>query len=183
MYFRYGDERWETAEPSPANGDGNGDGRDRLAPADGHTAHRFPTVDLRGVRVHAVTETDCVGHILSELEAGRGGMVVTPNLDHLHRCLHDLTFAALVSEADLVVADGMPLVWAARLQGTPLPQRVAGSNLISSLSGAAAANGRSIFLLGGATGTAERAADVLRGRFPSLRVVGTACPPVGFEND
>src|SRR4051812_39785985 len=152
MYFRYGDERWESAEAPEggANGDCNGHRSGALAgsgprPGPGGTAPRFPTVDLRGVRVHAVTETDCVGHILSEVEAGRGGMVVTPNLDHLHRCLHDLTFAALVSEADLVVADGMPLVWAARLQGTPLPQRVAGSNLISSLRGAAAANGRSIF--------------------------------------
>jgi N-acetylglucosaminyldiphosphoundecaprenol N-acetyl-beta-D-mannosaminyltransferase len=135
------------------------------------------------VRVHAVTENDAVKHILAELEDGRGGMVVTPNLDHLHRCLHDIGFAALVSEADLVLADGMPLVWAARLQATPLPQRVAGSNLISSLSGAAGAAGRSVFLLGGAPGTAEGAARVLTAKFPGLKVVGTLCPPLGFENN
>src|SRR2546421_11686384 len=112
MYFRYGDERWDAAEPP--QGGGTGEGHDRrggdLPGAEarlnaGRAAQRFPTVDLRGVRVHAVAEADCVSHILSELDAGRGGMVVTPNLDPLHRCLHDLTFAALVSEADLVVAD------------------------------------------------------------------------------
>src|SRR3712207_7874607 len=53
-------------------------------------------------------------------------------------------------------------IWAGRLQGTPLPERVAGSNLITSLNAAAAANGRSIFLLGGAPGAAEGAACALQ---------------------
>jgi N-acetylglucosaminyldiphosphoundecaprenol N-acetyl-beta-D-mannosaminyltransferase len=144
---------------------------------------RLPSVTLRDVQINAVTEIECVRHILSELDAGRGGMVVTPNLDHLHRCVHDLNFAALVSEAEVVVADGMPLVWATRLLGTPVPERVAGSNLITSLSRAAAERGRRVFLLGGAPGTAAGAAEVLCRQFPSLNVVGTLCPPFGFEND
>ena len=98
----------------------------------------MPIVDLLGVKLHAITERESIDHILSELDAGRGGVVVTPNLDHLRRYLVDVNFRALVAEADLVVADGMPLVWASRLQGTPLPERVAGSNLISTLSGAGA---------------------------------------------
>ena len=197
MYFRYGDPGWDAGDALEGAGRvtaaragggggaaaGQANGAGETASGRGVAGRRFPTVDLRGVRVHAVTEADCVDHVMSELDAGRGGMVVTPNLDHLHRCLHDLTFAALVSEAELVVADGMPLVWAARLQGTPLPERVAGSNLISSLSGAAAARGRRVFFLGGAPSTAEGAAQVLRERFPSLKVVGTACPPLGFETD
>jgi exopolysaccharide biosynthesis WecB/TagA/CpsF family protein len=77
----------------------------------------------------------------------------------------------------------MPLVWASRLQGTPLPQRVAGSDLISSLSAAAASQGRSVFLRGGDPGTAERASTILRDRYPQLRVAGTFCPPLGFEKD
>jgi N-acetylglucosaminyldiphosphoundecaprenol N-acetyl-beta-D-mannosaminyltransferase len=77
----------------------------------------------------------------------------------------------------------MPLVWASRLQGTPLPARVAGSDLISSLSAAAAGEGRSIFLLGGDNGTAQAAANVLRDRYPQLVIAGTLCPPLGFEND
>lgn len=198
MYFRYGDASWESSDANEADrqvraphtgapaprGNGNGNGH---ANGNGNAARprgpRLPTVDLRGVRVHAVSEADAIQHMMAELDAGRGGMVVTPNLDHLHRCLHDIAFAAMVSEADLVLADGMPLVWAARLQGTPLPQRVAGSNLITSLSEGAAQAGRSVFLLGGSPGTAEGAARVLSAKFPSLRVVGTLCPPVGFEND
>jgi N-acetylglucosaminyldiphosphoundecaprenol N-acetyl-beta-D-mannosaminyltransferase len=197
MYFRYGDPNWDSSDAAGAdrplrasaggsNGNGNGNGHANGNGSRGPgrpKAQRLPTVELRGVRVHAVSEADAIRHILTEIEAARGGMVVTPNLDHLHRCLHDIAFAAIVSEAELVLADGMPLVWAARLQGTPLPQRVAGSNLITSLSEAAATAGRSVFLLGGSPGTAEGAASVLSAKFPNLRVAGTLCPPVGFEND
>lgn len=139
------------------------------------------TVELAGVQLHAVTEADCVKLILDELDAGRGGVVVTPNLDHLRRCRSDLAFSALVAEADLKIADGMPLVWASRFQGTPLPERVAGSDLISSLSSGAAQRGRSIFLMGGDPGTAESAAVVLRQRYPQLKIAGHHYPPFGFD--
>jgi N-acetylglucosaminyldiphosphoundecaprenol N-acetyl-beta-D-mannosaminyltransferase len=152
----------------------------RTAPA---AARRLPTIRLRGMRIHCIDELTCIEHILSQLAAGRGGFVVTPNLDHLRRSQRDVSFSVLVAEANLVVADGMPLVWASRLQGTPLPQRVAGSDLISSLSAAAAGQGRSIFLLGGDNGTATAAAKVLRDRYPQLTIAGTFCPAKGFEND
>src|SRR5439155_14359837 len=141
----------------------------------------LPTVRLHGVRLHAITEQQCIDHILDELDAGRGGVVVTPNLDHIRRCTRDMLFGAMVAEADLVVPDGMPLIWASKLQGTPLPQRVAGSDLISSLSAAAATRGRSVFLLGGAPGTADAAARVLTAANPNIKIAGTHCPPVGFE--
>jgi exopolysaccharide biosynthesis WecB/TagA/CpsF family protein len=140
-------------------------------------------IDLCGVNIHAISERQCVAQILRRSTAGRGGVVVTPNLDHLRRCRQDSEFAQLVSQADLVVADGMPLVWASRLQGTPLPGRVAGSDLISSLSAAAAKTGKTVFLLGGDPGTADAAADVLRKRYPEIQIAGTYCPGVGFDKD
>ncbi|MGN6724733.1 MAG: WecB/TagA/CpsF family glycosyltransferase [Tepidisphaeraceae bacterium] len=143
----------------------------------------LPVIRLKGVELHAITETQAIEHILTALENGRGGSVVTPNLDIIRRCTKDLQFATLVSEADLVVADGTPLIWASRLQGTPLPQRIAGSDLISSLSLAAADAGRSVFLLGGTPGAAEGAAKVLQAKAPHLKVAGTYCPPIGFEKD
>lgn len=143
----------------------------------------LPTVDLMGVELHAITEQQATEHIIAELDAGRGGMLVTPNLDHLHRSTRDLSFAALVAEADLVVADGMPLVWAAKVQDTPLPARVAGSDLIWTLSESAARRGKSVFLLGGSPGTADAAARVLSQKYANLRVVGTYCPPIGFDRD
>jgi len=83
----------------------------------------------------------------------------------------------------LIVADGMPLIWASRIQGTPLPERVAGSSLISTLSAAAGKQGRSVYLLGGDKGTAEQAADVLKRQYPGVRIAGTYYPEFGFESD
>jgi len=145
--------------------------------------HQPELIELCGVGVHAITERQTVHQIIHRSDSGRGGVVVTPNLDHLRRCRKDSDFAQLVDKADLVVADGMPLVWASRLQGTPLPGRVAGSDLISSLSAAAACAGKSIFLLGGDPGTAEAAAKVLIERYPGMKIAGTYCPKIGFDSD
>jgi N-acetylglucosaminyldiphosphoundecaprenol N-acetyl-beta-D-mannosaminyltransferase len=91
--------------------------------------------------------------------------------------------SATLSGARVVVADGMPLIWASRLRGTPLPARVAGSNLIWSLTAAAARSGASIFLLGGNPGAAEACAQRMRADYPNVRIAGLMSPPVGFEND
>jgi N-acetylglucosaminyldiphosphoundecaprenol N-acetyl-beta-D-mannosaminyltransferase len=178
MQVKEGESRWGSGGLAPVARLSPG----RAAPPVG-PSRRLPSIRLQRVRIHAIDEQRSVEHILTELEAGRGGFVVTPNVDHLRRCGQDVSFSALVAEADLVVADGMPLVWASRLQGTPLPQRVAGSDLISSLSAAAAGQGRSVFLLGGDAGTAEAAAVVLRDRYPQLKIAGKFCPPKGFEKD
>lgn len=143
----------------------------------------LPEVELRGIGIHAVSQTECVAYVLDELDAGRGGWVVTPNLDHLGRAERDREFRELYSEATLRVVDGQVLVWALALQRTPVPERVAGSDLISRLSEGAARRGRSLFLLGGNPGTAKRAAEVLKERYPGLIVAGTDCPPVGFDRD
>lgn len=141
----------------------------------------FATVNLRGAQLAALTEAQCVALILDALDAGHGGWVLTMNLDHLRRFERDREFAARVTRASLVIADGMPLVWASRLQGTPLPERITGSNLIWSLSRGAAARGHSIFLLGGTAHANAGTAKILQERFPRLQLAGTYCPAVGFE--
>ncbi len=143
----------------------------------------FGAVDLCGVVLHKVTERGCIDWILIELNSGRGGWVVTPNLEIVRRCAKSAEERDLVARADLRVADGMPLIWASRVRGEALPARVAGSSLILTLSEAAAARGRSIFLLGGEPGSAEEAAQELAKRNKELSVVGTYCPPMGFERD
>ncbi len=144
---------------------------------------RPPRVNLMGIAIDSITEAGLVSAIVSELSAGRGGWVVTPNLDHLRRLSGGRDFRDLCANAQWVVADGMPLIWASRLQGTPLPERVAGSNLIFSLNQALARQGRRVFFLGGDPGTARAAADKLQAQYPGLEVVGCECPEVGFERD
>lgn len=195
MYLRYREPVWETTEIAEAalprrSSTIGGFRRRREAAPSSRPAQRattsskaLPHIELNGVKLHAVTEAQVIAHILDELDAGRGGVVVTPNLDHLRRYCHDLSFGALIAEADLIVADGMPLVWASRLQATPLPERVPGSNLISSLSSAAGARGKSVFLLGGDPGTAKDAAAALMEKYPSCRIAGWHFPPFGFQDD
>jgi N-acetylglucosaminyldiphosphoundecaprenol N-acetyl-beta-D-mannosaminyltransferase len=138
---------------------------------------------LGGLELHAVTQAQCVGFVGQQLAAGCGGFIATANIDHLWRLRRDAAFRAAYAAATLRVADGMPLLWASRVQGTPLPGRVAGSDLIHTLSAAAARDGRAVFLLGGNPGTAERAAERLAEQAPGLRIAGTFCPPFGFDRD
>lgn len=115
--------------------------------------------------------------------AGCPALVVTPNVDHVMKLRRDPAFRAVYDDADLVLADGMPLLWAARFLGTPLRERVAGSDLFPELCALAARRGYKVFFLGGRPGAALGAAEAMRRRYPALRVVGTYCPPVGFEHD
>lgn len=138
-------------------------------------------VEVGGVELTAITEAAVVARVRAQWRAGCGGMIVTANVDILRAVARDRSLGTLVAHASLVVADGMPLLWAARLRGEELPERVAGSSLVFSLSEAAAADGRSIFLLGGEPGVPEAAGRALQSRFPGLRVAGTAAPPLGFE--
>jgi N-acetylglucosaminyldiphosphoundecaprenol N-acetyl-beta-D-mannosaminyltransferase len=133
--------------------------------------------------IDPVTESQAIRHILDRLAAGRGGWVITPNLDHLRLYHQRPQLRPMYEDADLVLADGMPLLWASRLQKTPLPQRVAGSELIYSLTSAAATAGRSVFLLGGNPGAADAAAATLTRLHPKLKIAGTHCPPMGFEKN
>ena len=133
--------------------------------------------------LHVVDFDEAVDQLLRLARGNRSAYAVTANVDHVvrfHRCPE---VRPLYHGADLVVADGMPLVWASRLLGDPLPERVAGSDLFPALCARAAEAGLSVFLLGGAPGTAQRSAEVLQARNPRLRVVGTYCPPYGFEDD
>lgn len=140
-------------------------------------------VDLLGIPFWRVTEEACVEHIAASAARGEGGWLVTPNLEILRQCHADPKIHEMVRGADMIVADGMPLIWASQLQGTPLPERVCGSNIISSLSAQAASRGLRIFLFGGADDTSERTAELLRARHPEIQIVGTFGPPFGFEKD
>lgn len=136
-----------------------------------------------GVDFAAVTEEFVVDDFVAGAVAGRGRWVVTANVDHLRRYAIEEETREIIAQADIVVADGMPIVFASRLAGMPLPERIAGSSLVRPVCRRAADCGATVFLLGGEPGVAERAREVLEAEAPGLRVVGTSCPPFGFEHD
>ena len=137
-------------------------------------------VTVDDVTFDALREHEVVSHVFDALDRGEGGSLITPNVDIL-RQLRRPQLRDLAEQAELVVPDGMPIVWASRLQGDELPERVTGSSLIWSLSREATTAGRSLYLLGGAEGIAERAADRLQEEVPGLEISGWNCPPFGFE--
>ena len=144
---------------------------------------QIPRIRLMQANLHALTEEQTVELIVEEIKAGEGGWVITHNLDHLRRLRKNRDFRDICAAAEITVADGMPLVWACRLCGEPLPGRVAGSDLIFSLTAAAAASSLSVYLLGGNPGSAEAAVARLRELNPTLKLAGTCCPQPGFERN
>lgn len=156
-------------------------------PCDVTAIDRARRVRLGGVEFDPVTAVEVVQHVRRSLDEGRGGRIVTPNVDIVRQARRADSARAHVADGDLVVADGAPLVWASRLEGSGLPERVAGSDLIWSLSRAAAVDGRSIYLIGGMPGrdraTACVAADRLANVCPGLHVAGACSPPIGFDSD
>lgn len=151
----------------------------RQAGAPGPAAAR--KTRLAGLDFDRLTEAQVVEHVIGAVRAGRGGWIATANVDQCHGVAADPATRELLAGASLVVPDGMPLIWATRLRGDPLPERVTGSSLIFSLTGAAARAGCRIYLLGGEPGVPDRAGDELRRRYPGLLVAGADAPPVGFD--
>ena len=141
-------------------------------------AGAFARCSLLGLQVDCVDQKDLLDEIFASLARGEGGWIVTANLDFVRRNAIDTQARALSGQADICVADGMPLVWAARLQGQPLPERVAGSTLVHHLVERAAAEGRSLYLLGGTDIANQRAAERMQAQHPTLRLCGHSSPQV-----
>ncbi|HUO09768.1 MAG TPA: WecB/TagA/CpsF family glycosyltransferase [Phycisphaerae bacterium] len=147
----------------------------------------FLTSRLLGMPLNAMTESQTVHFVADRIARRQGTWVLTPNLDILRQyCTAPEVrsfFHADEGGADLLVADGMPLVWASRLAGRPVPERVPGSGLVLRLAEVAAGNKWSIYLLGGSPGAADRASAILQARYPGLEIAGACCPLPGFEKD
>lgn len=107
----------------------------------------------------------------------RPAYLVTANLDFAAQASEDVELQRILVEAELVLCDGTPLVWASRLTGKPLRERVAGSDLVPRLAEHAEKMGYRIFLLGGEISSLEGAAKNLQARYPGLPSVGYFSPP------
>jgi N-acetylglucosaminyldiphosphoundecaprenol N-acetyl-beta-D-mannosaminyltransferase len=139
---------------------------------------------LFGFEIDAIDMREAVEQIFAWVATGEKScrFVVTPNVDHAVLYQHHAGLREAYSHAALILADGAPVVAAARLLGRPLPGRVAGSDLAPALFAAAANHdGIRVFLLGAGPGVAERAARNIAARWPAVQVVGTYSPPIGFE--
>jgi len=134
----------------------------------------FSSVTLLGVRVDAVTMPQTLAWIEAAVIARRPRQICTANPEFVMTARRDTEFMRVLNAADLVLPDGVGLLWAARRLGGHLPERVAGSDLIYRLAELAGAHGWRVYFLGAAEGVAQAAAERLRGLYPGLVIAGTA---------
>jgi N-acetylglucosaminyldiphosphoundecaprenol N-acetyl-beta-D-mannosaminyltransferase len=153
------------------------DGEPRRGPKSGQKVH------VGRALIDNLTFAEAVDAVAALVARRRGGTVVTPNVDHLVLLEEDARLREVYAAASLVLADGMPVIWASRLLGTPLLAKISGSDLIVPLLQRAAGAGWRVYLIGGAEGVAERAAATMEREAPGLRVVGIDARPINLDHD
>ena len=106
--------------------------------------------------------------------------VFTLNLDHIVKLRKDATFRAAYRRAELITADGFPIVLACSLRGERV-SRVTGADLIAPISAEASRSGKSIYLFGSSVHVLGKASRALVERNPGLKIAGVLAPPQGFD--
>jgi N-acetylglucosaminyldiphosphoundecaprenol N-acetyl-beta-D-mannosaminyltransferase len=142
--------------------------------------HAMRRACVLGVDVDVINQDEVTGRVMA-LAGGAAALVVTANLDHAVRLRRDERLGNLYRTADLVLADGFPLVWASILRGPRLPGRVTGADLIEPVCAAAARAGASVFVVGTKLGVLTKACRRLARQFPGLAIVGAHSPSFGFD--
>lgn len=124
-----------------------------------------------------VTMDGAISRINSLIRRGIPSYVVTANLNYAMLHHREEAIARISYDADLILADGQPIVWRSQLTNNPLPERIAGSEMVYRLAESAAANFHPIYFLGGEPGVARRCAEQLTKLYPNLLVAGVDSPP------
>jgi len=137
------------------------------------SSSEIETVEICGIRVHRVNRSQALKRMEAFLQEGGPHLVVTADSSGVVIAQSDPEFRDIVNSADLVTPDSIGIVWAAKLFGRPIPERVAGVDLVLYLCEMAARRGYRVYFLGSAPGVAEEAARRLQDCFPGLAVAGT----------
>jgi N-acetylglucosaminyldiphosphoundecaprenol N-acetyl-beta-D-mannosaminyltransferase len=129
-------------------------------------------VQLLGCLIDNLSMEETLQRIEGFVRSGRPHQHVVVNVDKLVKASRDLGLRRIINECDLVNADGMPVVWAARLMGTPLKERVAGIDLFDALLHRAAERGWRVYFLGAREEVVAGVAAVCARRLPDLQIAG-----------
>lgn len=117
------------------------------------------------------------------IQQDKNAYVVTPNVDHIVQLEAGGELCEVYKYADLILTDGKPLLWISKWYGTPIKEKISGSDLFPRLCELAAKKNYRMYFLGAAEGVAAKAAENLMNKYSGLQVVGTYSPPFGFEKD
>ena len=134
-------------------------------------------IAILGVPFDNVTTPETLALIGQMIASGQPHYGATANVDFIVQALEDVELRRILFDAHIVMADGMPIVWASKFLGNPLPERVTGSGLIPQLLALAEQNGWKVFFLGGTEASLASAAKNTRAKHPRLQLVGAYSPP------
>jgi len=141
------------------------------------------TVAIREIPFVNATKEDVLTFLNQRMEQGEKTAVFTPNAEIMQRSVEDVSFRHVLLQGDVLVADGAGVLLAAKILGTPLKEKIPGVELGELL---LSRTSRRVFFLGGREGVAEKAAEALLKKYPSLRAVGCRngyFDRVGEENE
>lgn len=130
--------------------------------------------------IDQLTFGEALEELSARIDGKRGGLVFTPNVDHVVLAETNERFRRAYQDAALSFADGMPVVWASRVLGLPLPERIAGADIILPLLERAGQRGWRVYFLGAGPGVAEKAAEVVRAKY-GTNVVGCDAPMIKVD--
>lgn len=133
--------------------------------------------------VDSLNMAEVLDRIDKLIQIKKNSYVVTPNVDHIVQLEKDSELQKVYKNADLILADGKPLIWISNYYKTPIKEKVSGSDLFPLLCEMAGKKGYKMFFLGAAEGVAARAATNLKKRYSNLEVAGVYSPPFGFEEN
>lgn len=138
-------------------------------------------MNFLNIEVDNLTMNEAIDRAEELIIKKKPSYVVTPNVDHIVKLEDDKEFQDVYKNADLILTDGMPLIWISKIKGKPIKEKISGSDFFPKLCERAAQKGYSIFLLGAAEGVAAKAAKNLNKKYEGLNIVGTYSPSYGFE--
>jgi N-acetylglucosaminyldiphosphoundecaprenol N-acetyl-beta-D-mannosaminyltransferase len=145
---------------------------------------RPPAIQILGVPVHGITQSEVLPFVSQLMDEPKLHQIATVNPEFVMLAQEDIEFRQVLHQADLCIPDGVGLILASRWQGTELPERVAGSDMVYTLAEMAANEGWRLYLLGASPGVAEEAASLLCKKYPKLIIAGTyAGTPSLADND
>lgn len=130
-------------------------------------------VNILGVPVDMVNREEAFAVFEKIFREPGCSMIVTPNSEIVQNASKDEELKALIGEADLIIPDGIGLVYASKIMGCPLSERVTGIDFLETIIAHLAETGESIFFFGSKPGVADAAAAGMKEKYPGLRVAGT----------
>ncbi len=138
-------------------------------------------VSILGVDFDAISKAEAVEHAMDCIRNGTKGYIVTPNSEIVYMARNDAPLRQLLNQAVLTLPDGIGIIYASRILGTPIGEKVAGVEFAEMLIAKMGREGRSLFLFGAKPGVAEQAAQNLMKKYPDLVITG--CRDGYFKDD